>query len=177
MNYIPSKKQIVTLATFSFGLGLVFCSLTILGQPVYKSVDEQGNVTYSNTPPETAKQVEKVDIKPGPSKQNTEDSQQSLETTKATAKQMEKDRKSREIERNKQREAAAKEAEKFATPEESQKNYGSHYPIYQQPIVRPRPPRPPPSAGNPPPAGGGDRPVAVPLPATPKAPAARPAAK
>lgn len=35
---------------------------------VYRSVDEQGNVTYSNEPPADAREVEPVEIKPGPSK-------------------------------------------------------------------------------------------------------------
>jgi hypothetical protein len=47
-------------------IGLLVSSALASAQ-VYRSVDEQGNVTYSAEPPADAREVEPVEIQPGPS--------------------------------------------------------------------------------------------------------------
>lgn len=65
---------------------LAICT-TAEAQPVYKSVDAQGQVTYSSTPPATAgeEMVEQVQIAPGPTEQQKRDAaQQASELESAT---------------------------------------------------------------------------------------------
>jgi hypothetical protein len=59
-------------------------------ETVYKSIDAQGNVTYSSTPPETAgkrQQVEEVLITPGPSEEERLNAEKRAKETEAAAAQ------------------------------------------------------------------------------------------
>jgi DNA repair exonuclease SbcCD ATPase subunit len=58
-----------------------------LGAEVYRTVDEQGNITYTDSPPADPKQVEKVEIQPGPSEESISDT---MERNRAIRKAMEK---------------------------------------------------------------------------------------
>ena len=65
---IMPAKRMFTLYTVIGLLGLtstVFSGL--LADPIYKSVDAQGNVTYSSEPVKDADSVKNVEIQPGPS--------------------------------------------------------------------------------------------------------------
>ncbi|MEW8185800.1 MAG: DUF4124 domain-containing protein, partial [Candidatus Thiodiazotropha endolucinida] len=68
---------------------------------VYRSVDAEGNVTYTDTPPKTDSKVEKIQIQPGPSEASRLDTE---ERNAAIRKAME--------------EARAKRLEKRASREE-----------------------------------------------------------
>ncbi|MEW8646435.1 MAG: DUF4124 domain-containing protein [Candidatus Thiodiazotropha endolucinida] len=68
---------------------------------VYRSVDAEGNVTYTDTPPKTDSTVEKIEIQPGPSEASRLDTE---ERNAAIRKAME--------------EARAKRLEKKASREE-----------------------------------------------------------
>ncbi|MBW9265255.1 MAG: DUF4124 domain-containing protein [Candidatus Thiodiazotropha sp. (ex. Lucinisca nassula)] len=68
---------------------------------VYRSVDAEGNVTYTDTPPKTDSTVEKIEIQPGPSEASKLDTE---ERNAAIRKAME--------------EARAKRLEKKASREE-----------------------------------------------------------
>jgi peptidoglycan hydrolase CwlO-like protein len=50
-------------------------------------VDEQGNITYTDSPPADPKRVEKVEIQPGPSEESISDT---MERNRAIRKAMEK---------------------------------------------------------------------------------------
>jgi hypothetical protein len=54
--------RILLLALFVFAL-----SAQLLAGDVYRAVDAEGNVTYTDTPPEADRTVEKIEIQPGPS--------------------------------------------------------------------------------------------------------------
>ena len=128
---------------------------------IYKSIDADGNVTYSSTPPPDAVQIEKMQVPinfdiDSPPKDTT-----MLDEIKATAEQLEADRKQRQEEREavrKKAEEASKPAEKPPAPEI---HYYPMYPIYYYPYPgRPRPPRPPHPHPRPPPL----KPQPTPLP-------------
>ncbi|ODB84303.1 hypothetical protein A3193_15950 [Candidatus Thiodiazotropha endoloripes] len=53
---------------------------------VYRTVDEDGNVTYTDSPPADPKKVEKIEIQPGPSKESISDT---MERNRAIRKAME----------------------------------------------------------------------------------------
>jgi hypothetical protein len=48
----------------------------LLAGDVYRSVDADGNVSYTDTPPETDTKVEKVEIQPGPTEASRRDTEQ-----------------------------------------------------------------------------------------------------
>jgi hypothetical protein len=139
----------------------IFVSSTVLAQPVYKSVDKDGNVTYSSTPPEEAKHVEDTGIVSRPTPEAGADDD--IERIKRTADELEQDRKARETTREKQK--AAAEAEEKAKQPVKKTEIKRHRPIIQQPIPptgsKPdRPPPVPPPAVIPPPSPS--PPIAVP---------------
>ncbi|MBW9257317.1 MAG: DUF4124 domain-containing protein [Candidatus Thiodiazotropha sp. (ex. Lucinisca nassula)] len=53
---------------------------------VYRTVDEDGNVTYTDTPPADPQNVERVEIQPGPSEESISDT---MERNRAIRKAME----------------------------------------------------------------------------------------
>lgn len=54
-----------------------------------KSIDESGHITYSDKPVENAKDISKIDIKPGPSQAEIKTAQQQANKNINTAKQIE----------------------------------------------------------------------------------------
>jgi hypothetical protein len=141
----------------------IFASINVLAQPVYKSVDKEGNVTYSSMPPEDAKQIEDTGIVSQPSDPNTSLDGE-IERVKRAADQLEQDRKARESTRSKQKTKAVTQEKEKAPPEKPV--IQRHRPIIQQPIPstgsKPTPPptKPAPVVPAPP---SPSPPVAVPL--------------
>ncbi|WP_455212302.1 DUF4124 domain-containing protein [Kaarinaea lacus] len=135
---------------------------SLWSQPVYKSVDKEGNVTYSSTPPEEAQHIEDTGIVSSPTDPNAS-ADNDIERVKQAADELEQDRKTRENQRAKQKEAAAAQ-EKEKTPAEKPV-IQRHRPIIQQPI--------PPAGGKPTPPPSIIPPVA-PVPPTPSPPVAVP---
>jgi len=145
------------------GLALV-CNGSLLAQTPIKSIDQAGNVTYSDRAATDAVSATEVQIDPGPSESQVEESEQRLQRTLDQADQAQAERdalaKKREAERQ---EAAAKKPETIVIQKEG------GYPVYN-PSLGSRPPAGiPPSTGapqhpiyNPP---GTKPPIAVPLPA------------
>lgn len=121
----------------------IFVSSAVLAQPVYKSVDKDGNVTYSSTPPEEAKHVEDTGIVSRPTPEAGADDD--IGHIKRTADELEQDRKARETKRKQQKTAA--EAEEKAKQPAKKTEIKRHRPIIQQPIppTGSKPDRPPPS--------------------------------
>ena len=135
-------------ATLIIGIS-IFLSSAVLAQPVYKSVDKDGNVTYSSTPSEEAHHVEDTGIVSSPTPEAGADGD--VERIKRAADELEKDRKARETKREKQKAATAAE-EKTKQPAQKSE-IKRHRPIIQQPI--------PPTGSKP------DRPSPIPPPVIP----------
>lgn len=116
------------------------------GEPIYKSVDATGNVTYSEQPPANAAKVEDVQLPPGPSR---EEMQQSLERAKGVEQaadahydaMMERRRQEEEARKKAQEEADA--AERQRRLDETIERLESQPSYYTWPQWRPYPPRPP----------------------------------
>ena len=124
---------------------------------IYKSIDENGKVTYSSTPPSDSKKVTKVDIAAPPSAEDIEAAKQLQQQNIKTAGSFDEARK----ERNKQTAEAdrlkrerQRQSEQQNRAQQNNYNQGYGYPYYPRrgyygnrptrPISRPKPgPRPP----------------------------------
>jgi len=70
------------------GCMLVLLSGTAAADQVYRSVDADGNVTFSSTPPANAAAVEEVSVRPGPSAEAQREARARIERQEATASEM-----------------------------------------------------------------------------------------
>lgn len=77
---------------------LLVPSIALAAEPIYKSVDEQGNVTYSAQPPATGVKSETITVPPPPSEEDVRRAEEQASKVKAQADELEKERKSREPE-------------------------------------------------------------------------------
>ena len=118
-------------------LGLAMLSTLVCAAPVYKTVDEYGNVQYTSVPP--AKDAQEMKLPPGPTQQQVEEARQRNEAAQRQVEEMRRDR-----------EQAAKQAREQQRSEparpkvETVEDSGSST-YYRGPYNRPRPtPRPTP---------------------------------
>jgi hypothetical protein len=116
---------------------------TVHADPIYKSVDSAGNVTYSSTPPEGVK-AEKVDVPPPPSEEETRQAKERMKQAEEQASEMENTR----LEQQAREQARADEE---ARQREAQQPVVIQQPVYipQQgyyPPIQGRPPLPRPPA-------------------------------
>ncbi|WP_455203765.1 DUF4124 domain-containing protein, partial [Kaarinaea lacus] len=103
-----------------FAISLMFCINNVLAQTVYKSVDKEGNITYSSTPPEDAKQVEDTGIVSSPTPSGSGDTAgDDVERIKKAADELEQDRKAREKQREKEKREIANQEKKEKAPVET----------------------------------------------------------
>jgi len=114
---------------------------TAHADPIYKSVDSAGNVTYSSTPPAGVK-AEKVDVPPPPTEEDTRQATERVKQAEERASEMESNR----LEQQAREQARAAEE---ARQREAQKPIVIQQPVYQPqpyyyPPMRRLPPLPPP---------------------------------
>lgn len=69
---------------------------TALGQTIYRSVDDQGQVTFSDRPPSTAVEIAPVEVLPGPDAARVQAARERQEKVKAAADELAGDRARRE---------------------------------------------------------------------------------
>ena len=105
----------------------------VLADPV-KSVDEHGNVTYSDKPVQGAAAVSKVPIVPGPSEAEVDAAEQQADKAIKAAKKIHQENKA--AQEKKKAEQAKSESEDASDSEQS----SSSYPYYYRNRVRPHPP-------------------------------------
>lgn len=129
---------------------------------VYKSIDADGKVTYSEKPIEDHKEVEKIKIAPPPSEEHIEAAKQRHESTKKAAEIIDETRKLRDEQEEKEyriRQERRQQLEQQRQAEEMNRNdqYGYHpydrlgggiiinpgRPIVRPPLIRPPIARPP----------------------------------
>jgi hypothetical protein len=111
---------------------------TAHADPIYKSVDSAGNVTYSSTPPAGVK-AEKVDVPPPPTEEDTRQAMERVKQAEERASDLESSRLEQEA---KERARAAEEARQ----REAQKPVVIQQPVYvPQPVYYPPIQRRPPS--------------------------------
>jgi hypothetical protein len=110
-------------------LVLALLSGTAAADQIYRSVDAEGNVTFSNKPPADAVSVDKVTVQPGPSEAAQREAQERTQRQGETARTLEEARASR----SKQREQAAPPAPETVEPAEPlNQDYG--YPYVNAPL-------------------------------------------
>lgn len=131
---------------------------TALAAPVYKSVDAEGNITFSDTPDAGATRVETLDLPPGPSAEQVEQARERIERDRQAGAALERERKAREAERAELEKERREEAERQRRDEESRyqgsewvdggwglppyrrRRYYLHDPIYDYPTTLPAQP-------------------------------------
>ena len=124
----------------SAGVILLVFTAANYAAPVFKSTDEQGNVTYSSTPSNKAQQVEEIAVPKSSSGGSSENPDESVEQIKNKANELERER----LEREKQiRATNEKEHIKQAEeqPRQEKEIHTNPRPIIQN---RPLPPKPTP---------------------------------
>ena len=140
--------------------------------PVYKSVDEAGNVTYSDRPPSDAVQTETMTIEKPQDTGNTPDAKTRQERMKKQADELARSRKEREAEREKRaREKTPPSPPAPANPQDERtvEHDGFYWPGYPYRPPAYRPPHRPPHQRPP-----GQRPPVKPRPPGQRPPAQRP---
>jgi hypothetical protein len=76
-------------------LMLVVPAVTVADEQIYRSVDAEGNVTFSSQPPTGAVAVDKVNVRPGPSDAEQQAARERMQRQEATASEMSEARASR----------------------------------------------------------------------------------
>ncbi|MDT8283378.1 MAG: DUF4124 domain-containing protein [Gammaproteobacteria bacterium] len=147
--------------TTKFLFYMLLCSTAAYAETVYKSVDENGNVSYSATPPPNSEQTKKIDIQPPPSEEDIKSAQQRHQRIQETAGILDEDRKKRNemtaeekrLEQEKQKQLQLQQqAEKnnnnqdygypYYYPWRYPARYPRHYPGGNRPGSRPITPEP-----------------------------------
>ena len=169
---LPTSGKIVNFSLFLLlhACLLFSVSIPIAAQQIYKWVDDNGNVHYSDHPDPDV-QAEQIFIKPSPDSRSNQDSDEAIKRLQATSNELEASRQQRETARAKEQEKIRKEREQSAKQEketdkrESQRDRWYYGGFPQRPPTRPpvKPPNKPPVKPRPP--------IAVPLPSnTPATP-------
>ena len=130
----------------------------VLASPV-KSVDEHGNVTYSDKPVQGAAAVSKVSIVPGPSEAEVDAAEQQADKTIKAAKKINQENKAaREKKKAEQEKSKAASDSKQLDTAPTGNSY--YYPTRPRPpVLKPRPPghKPRPPGNRPAPRAGGSK--------------------
>jgi hypothetical protein len=67
---------------------LVLLGGTVAAEQIYRSVDAEGNVTFSNQPPANSVTVDQVSVQPGPSEAAQQEAQERMQRQEATANEI-----------------------------------------------------------------------------------------
>jgi len=128
-------------------LFILCASFSVDADTIYKSVDESGNVTYSQTPPADADSSSEIKLQAPPTGERVEAAQQRHERNLEAAQILEQNRKKREeiiAEENRQKSQNQRRDNQRKSQQQDQPNTTSDddrrvYPYYY-PYPRPRPP-------------------------------------
>ena len=171
MERMAATGILVPLRHLSHGMAIMVLALlpALSGAQVYRSVDESGNVIFSDSPPENAVEVEPVEIRPGPTTDQVRESQERVDATReqlhAMRAALEAEEKKRHEERMRRLEEQAARA--AANPSQGQASANdpdarAWWRHYGRPVTpQPRPPSNRPRPRQP---GGGDHPSFRPRP-------------
>jgi hypothetical protein len=105
---------------------------------VYRTVDENGVVSFSDSPPQSEVPVEEVELNVPPV-QSGDEYVENLQAMRETTDRMAADRREREKHRAQMRELEARVSAYEAPPQQDYRDYASYYPNYY-PVYRPRRP-------------------------------------
>jgi hypothetical protein len=116
--------------------------LKVNADTIYKSVDESGNITYSQTPPADSDNASEIKLQPPPTDERIEDAQQRHERNLEAAQILEHNRKKREeiiAEENRLRKENQRTSQQQGRSDKASDDDRRVYPYYY-PYPRPRPP-------------------------------------
>ncbi len=119
---------------------LVLLAGTAAAEQIYRSVDAQGNVTFSSTPPADAAAVEEVSVQPGPSSETQREARERMQRQEATASEMGEARADRA---QQQKEASPAAADEVVPEVPEDQYYGYDYyrkPVQERPVQLPERP-------------------------------------
>jgi len=108
---------------------LIYCTAAGAAT-VFRSVDENGVVTFSDMPPEADVPSETLSIDV-PAPQDPEQYQENLDSMRETTDRMAADRREREKHRAEMRELAAKTRAQDAQAQQEPAAYNDYYPVYR----------------------------------------------
>jgi hypothetical protein len=74
---------------------LLMLTATYMAEQIYRSVDAEGNVTFSNEPPADAVDVDEVKVRPGPTAAEQKQARERMQAQEATASELGEARASR----------------------------------------------------------------------------------
>ena len=179
---LPLRSLPLTLLLLLMPVSMLAPMSSIQAQGVYKSVDADGNVVYSDAPPADATVTEEVELPPGPSKEEIAEAQQRGRELQASVDKMVEERQKKEAaqaEKRRQMEERLREQEmedRLARPEELERrdqyrDWGAYYYRPYPPIWGGKPDHPdrPGIPGRPDRPGIPDHPIVNPLPGLPPA--------
>ena len=83
---------------------------TAFGQAVYKSINAQGQTVYSSEPPPRARDIEQVELPPGPTQEEVKEAREAGERISQSANQMQRERVAKEQRATSERQQAEAEA-------------------------------------------------------------------
>ena len=81
------------------GLLLAMLAATAVAEQIYRSVDAEGNVTFSSDPPQNAVTVDQVSVQPGPSEAAQREARERMQRQVETANEMSEARATRDQQR------------------------------------------------------------------------------
>ena len=65
-----------------------FAAASVTAETLYKSVNDKGEVTFSDSPPENARRVEQIQVQPAPTEQQMRESMETENRIKEQAKEI-----------------------------------------------------------------------------------------
>jgi len=123
-------------------------SAPLAADTIYKSVDKDGHVTYSTTPPQDSEQSKSVDIAPPPSEERIQAAQDRQKRNEETAGILDENRKERDkitAEENRLKRENQKQLQQKQQAETNNENDNNGYlyvpgrrPGGPRPLIRPR---------------------------------------
>lgn len=136
------NSLIITILTVMFSIIMQTTTSTLTAQTLVKSVDAEGNVTYSDKPVPEAKTVSEISVNPGPGKDEINAAKELADKNISAAQEIRSDDKKQ----------SNTTAIKPQTAQPDNNNSNTQYGVpYRRPLLRPRPPssrpgiRPPPA--------------------------------
>jgi hypothetical protein len=113
---------------------------SVAAETLYKSVNEKGEITFSDSPPENAAHVQQIEVQPAPTEQQQREAMEREKMIEAQANELGAANAARAQEREQQ---APQEIPEVVEPVQSyNRGYNQGNIESQRPVVRPLPGRP-----------------------------------
>jgi len=124
--------------TLNLAIFLLLAASAGNAETIYKSIDENGKVTYSTTPTENATQSKSIDIAPPPSEEAIKAAQDRHERTKEAADILDENRKKRDAKNAEENRLKREQQKQLQQQRQAEKNNENENDVYPY-ILRHRP--------------------------------------